>query len=112
MGNLPLTLAGYVTRRIYRSSNDGTSPYVLVGELSNAGSSSVRSFTDSGATLVRGTLAAETFGVTRPRLNASLVIDPGAVIKLEASRIEATFGANIIAEGTDGNAGRVHQQIG
>ena len=46
---------------------------------------------------------AETFGVFRPRLNASLVIDPGAVIKLEAARIEATFGANVIAEGTDGN---------
>ena len=30
------------------------------------------------------------------------MIDPGAVIKLEAARIEATFGANIIAEGTDG----------
>lgn len=101
LSNLPLTLAGYVSRRIYRSSNDGTSPYVLVGELSDAGSSTVRTFTDTGNTLGR-TLAAEALGVTRPRLNASLVIDPGAIIKLEASRIEATFGANIIAEGTDG----------
>jgi hypothetical protein len=99
--NLPLTLAGYTSRRIYRSSGDGTSPYVLVGELSDAGSSAVRTFTDVGSTLGR-TLAAEALGVTRPRLNASLVIDPGAIIKLEASRIEAMFGANIIAEGTDG----------
>ena len=41
-------------------------------------------------------------GSSGPRINASLVIDPGAVIKLEAARIEATFGANIMAEGTDG----------
>ena len=41
LSNLPLTLSGYVTRRIYRSSNDGSAPYVLVGQLSNAGSSSV-----------------------------------------------------------------------
>ncbi|MEZ6078175.1 MAG: hypothetical protein R3C56_21620 [Pirellulaceae bacterium] len=34
------------------------------------------------------TLAAEALGVTRPRLNASLVIDPGAIIKLEARALK------------------------
>ncbi len=99
--NLPLTLTGYVGRRIYRSSNGGTSPYQLVGELLDAGNSTTTAFSDTGAT-IGGTLSAESFGVKRPRLNASLVIDPGTVLKLEAARIEATFGANIIAEGTDG----------
>lgn len=40
--------------------------------------------------------------VKTPRLSASLVIDPGMVIKFEAARIEAQMGANIIAEGVDG----------
>ncbi len=101
LGQLPSTLAGYVGRRIYRSANDGTAPYVLVGELLDSNSIGINSFLDDGSTL-GGTLAAENFGVKRPRINASLVIDPGNVIKLEGSRIEATFGANVIAEGIDG----------
>ena len=101
LSNLPLTLDGYVSRRIYRSSDDGSSPYALVGELSNTDSAGVQSFTDVGNAPGQA-LAAETLGVKRPRVNASLVIDPGAILKLEASRIEATFGANIIAEGIDG----------
>ncbi len=35
----------------------------------------------------------------RSRLDASLVIDPGTVIKLDGARIEARFGANLFAEG-------------
>ena len=101
LGNLPRTLADYVGRRIYRSADGGTSPYQLVGELLDSSNSNTTTFTDSGASL-GGTLSAESLGVKRPRLNASLVIDPGLVIKLEAARIEATFGANLIAEGTDG----------
>ncbi|GAB5405863.1 MAG: hypothetical protein Aurels2KO_40940 [Aureliella sp.] len=99
--NLPPTLPGYVGRRIYRSSNGGTSPYVLIADLPNSTSSGLTVHVDDGSDL--GTqLSAESLGVQRPRLGASLVIDPGAVIKLESARIEATFGANIIAEGTDG----------
>ncbi|MBX3420874.1 MAG: tandem-95 repeat protein [Pirellulaceae bacterium] len=40
--------------------------------------------------------------IKTPRLSASLVIDPGIVLKMEAARIEAQMGANIIAEGVDG----------
>lgn len=101
LSNLPLTSAGYVGRRIYRSANGGLSPYVRVGELLDAGNSTTTTFVDNG-TVNGPILAAESLGVKRPRLNASLVIDPGTVLKLEAARIEATFGANIIAEGTDG----------
>ncbi len=97
---LPATSAGFVARRIYRSSANGSGPYVLIGELPN--SAPVSSFVDTGATL-GSELSVEAFGVKRPRLSASLVIDPGMVIKLEAARIEAQFGTNIIAEGVDGS---------
>jgi subtilisin family serine protease len=40
--------------------------------------------------------------VKTPRLSGSLVVDPGMVLKIEAARIEAQMGANIIAEGLDG----------
>ncbi|MCA9132998.1 MAG: hypothetical protein KDA45_07575, partial [Planctomycetales bacterium] len=101
LANLPLTLAGYAGRRIYRSAAGGTAPYVLVGELLDTNQAATTTFVDNG-TVRGGQLSAESFGVKRPRLNASLVIDPGTVLKLESARIEATIGANIIAEGTDG----------
>jgi large repetitive protein len=41
-------------------------------------------------------------GVVRARPSGRLMIDPGSVIKLEGARIEATFGAQLIAEGYDG----------
>ncbi|RMF42904.1 MAG: tandem-95 repeat protein, partial [Planctomycetota bacterium] len=101
LDQLPATLAGYVSRRIYRSSPNGQGPYFLVGELPDSTSSSVTTFVDDGS-VTGARLSAETLAVKRPRVNASLVIDPGTVVKLEASRIEATFGATILAEGTDG----------
>lgn len=99
--NLPTTLDGYTGRRLYRSSNGGVSPYVLVADLPDSTSSTTTTVIDDG-TLVGGSLQPESLGITRPRINASLVFDPGTVVKLEGARIEATFGANIIAEGSDG----------
>ena len=99
LDNLPLTLPGYVGRRIYRSLNSGA--FVRVADLPDSSFTGVRQFTDTGATL-GGALSVESLAIKRPRATASLVVDPGAVIKLEGARIEATFGANILAEGTDG----------
>ncbi|HBE71346.1 MAG TPA: hypothetical protein DDW52_24635, partial [Planctomycetaceae bacterium] len=99
--NLPLTLDGYSGRRIYRSADGGVGPWTLVGELPNSTSSTTTVFFDDGSDL-GVSLSPESLGVQRPRLSASLVVDPGSVIKLESARIEATFGANIIAEGQDG----------
>lgn len=99
LDQLPLTLPGYVARRIYRSVNGGA--YVRVAELLDSNAIGQTTYIDNGSTL-GGSLSPETLGVKRPRINASLVIDPGTVLKLEASRIEATFGAHITAEGTDG----------
>ena len=39
---------------------------------------------------------------SRSRPDASLVIDPGTVVKIDGSRIEARFGGNLIAEGIPG----------
>jgi hypothetical protein len=97
LDNLPRTLAGFVGRRVYRSANGGGSPFQLIADLQDGNTT----FLDTGASLT-GSLAPESLGVQRPRLNASLVIDPGMVIKSEAARIELTFGANLIAEGLDG----------
>ena len=101
LSNLPRTLPEYVSRRIYRSANGGTAPFRLVGELPDSSNANTLTFVDTGA-IAGPILSAEAFGVTRPRLNGSLVIDPGAVVKLDSARIELTFGASLIAEGTDG----------
>ncbi len=100
LNQLPPTQAGFAGRRIYRSSPGGSGPYILVAELPDSTNIGTTTFTDDGSDL-GSELAAESLGIKRPRLGASLVIDPGSVIKLEAARIEATFGANIIAEGDD-----------
>ena len=87
----------FVSRRLYRASVDPVTneplEFTLVAQL-NASSTT---FQDLAAA---GTLELATTGpVLRSRLDASLVIDPGTVIKLDGSRIEARFGANIVAEG-------------
>ena len=65
LDNLPLTLDGYVGRRIYRSADGGIAPYVLVGELLDSTNPATTTFVDTGAS--GQTLTAESFGVRRPR---------------------------------------------
>ena len=97
---LPQPIPGYVARRVYRSANNGSGPYSLIAELPNATMSNLASLTDNGF-VTGAALSPESLAVKRPRLNSSLVIDPGSVLKLEGSCIEATFGTRIIAEGTE-----------
>lgn len=88
----------FVTRRLYRSAAGGAGPYTLVAILDRTSPN----FVDVGQSL-GGTLSnSSATQVKRPRLNASLVVDPGIVLKMEAARIEAQMGANIIVEGVDG----------
>jgi len=95
MTNLPAVPEGYVGRRIYRSAVGGAGPYVLAATVDSANSV----FVDNGATV--GTpLSIETFGNLRPTLSASVVVDPGMIVKLEGARIELGQTANLIAEGT------------
>ncbi len=99
--NLPALQTGYSKVRLYRSSVGSVGPYTLVTELTgNSYLDTGTNLQDSSGSAIR--LPAEAFGSVRPRLDASLVVDPGTVVKLEGSRIEVEQGANLIAEGTDG----------
>ncbi len=98
---LPSITGGYSFVRVYRSDISGSTSnaYVLVAQLD----STQLSFVDRGQDL-GGRLSVPTVPATaalRPRLDASLVIDPGAVLKMEGARIELGQGVQFIAEGTD-----------
>ncbi|MCR9297146.1 MAG: hypothetical protein NXI32_30980, partial [bacterium] len=95
--NLPGVQAGFSSVNVYRSAAGGQGPYDLIGSY-EAGQTS---FLDIGNDLGQ-TLAAETQGNLRPRPDASLVVDPGSIIKLEGSRIELEPGTTLLAEGIDG----------
>ena len=99
--NLPALQLGYASRRIYRSSPSGAGTFRLITQINNPNSTS---YLDNGSSL-QGTLSVESLGNIRPRLDASLAIDPGTIIKLEGARIEIGHSAQLLAEGVDG--GRV-----
>ncbi len=99
LGNIvrPNASSGFDQIRIYRSASDAVGPYNLAGEIAATDTSFLDSGDDLGVTL-----SPVSFGVARARTNARLSIDPGTVVKLEGSRIETTFGAQLIAEGLAG----------
>ncbi len=98
LSNLPLPSSNFERIRIYRSQDDGAGPFYLAGDVPATQSA----FTDSGAVQPDQILRPESFGVVRARTDARLAVDPGTIVKLEGTRIETTFGAQFIAEGTDG----------
>ena len=89
-----------VARRLYRATvvNGVVGTFQLVGDL-NASSTT---YTDRVA--VGGSPLSLDASPLRARLDASLVIDPSTVLKVDAARIEARFGATLIAEGQSGNS--------
>ncbi len=102
LNQLPLVPNGsnFVSRRLYRAPVDpGTGlpgEFRLVAQLNASSSTHV----DREA---EGTLAlSDDDVVLRSRLDGRLSIDPGTVVKLKGSRIEARFGATLIAEGAPG----------
>lgn len=95
--SLPAAPAEYVGRRIYRSDATGTGTYTLIGQLGR----SETAFLDDGTDKAR-VLDTSIASRNRPRFDARLSIDPGVVVKLEGSRIEAELGAQFIAEGAAG----------
>jgi hypothetical protein len=84
----------YVGRRLYRSDRAGIGPYRLVAQIN----ATATTFTDNG-TVTGGELVELTTKI-RPRLDGSLVIDPGSVIKNRGSRIEVRDGGVLMAEGS------------
>jgi len=96
LSDLPQAPLDYSARRIYRSSNAGDGPYTLVAELNTT----VSTFEDTGES--RGNLLNETDPAQRPRLDASLVVDPSVIVKLDGARIDVGIGAQMVAEGHNG----------
>ncbi|MGB7342821.1 MAG: hypothetical protein WBD20_01290, partial [Pirellulaceae bacterium] len=97
LSQLPTVAAGtdFVSRRLYRAEvfNGIPGQFSLVAQLN----ASNTSYIDTAAA---GVSPLSTEGAAlRSRLDASLVIDPGTVVKLDGARIEARFGANFVAEG-------------
>ncbi|MFN9551699.1 MAG: hypothetical protein ACK56Q_15610, partial [Pirellulaceae bacterium] len=101
ISNIPLTQEGYAGRRIYRSAPGGSGPFVLVAQWMDSNQAFLSQLTDRGSNLGT-TLAPTSLGNLRARLDASLVVDPGTVVKMEGARFEVGFGAQMLAEGTDG----------
>jgi hypothetical protein len=104
LAQLP-TLAGdspFVARRIYRQTGATSSDWTFVGQAAATDTT----FVDRGAPLnfVRTISDAliTSNSVLRPRVDASLRIDPNIVVKLDAARIEVGMGATLIAEGLAG----------
>ncbi|MEM9589364.1 MAG: peptidase, partial [Planctomycetota bacterium] len=100
LSQLPAVSAGsdFVSRRLYRAEIDPLTnlpgEFRLVAQL-NASSTS---FVDRAS---EGTTPLESEGESlQSRLDASLRLDPGTVLKIDGARIESRFGANLIAEGT------------
>jgi hypothetical protein len=93
LSNLPVGV-----NRIYRSSADGAGPYTLVASFSGANPSS---FVDIGGSL--GGILADNLDRFQSRVDARLAIDPGTIVKTQGSRLEASLGGQLIAEGSNGN---------
>ncbi|TWU66701.1 tandem-95 repeat protein [Crateriforma conspicua] len=96
--NLPTAPSSFAGRRLYRL-NPGTMEYEFVASLDRG----TTSFLDTGETR-GGVLPGNGMNDTTllPRFDARLAVDPGIVVKMLGARIEATFGADFIAEGVDG----------
>ncbi len=95
---IPETTGEFVARRIYRSDDGG--PFRLVADLDR----SAEIYVDKLAAPADNAATVDpTFGfLNRSRPDASLIVDPGTIIKSDTARIELGFGATLIAEGTEG----------
>lgn len=98
---LPPAPTGFIARRLYRSESNGlpTGEYRLVAQL-NTSSITYTDVGNPGGILLDQSGAAA--NLRRARLDASLVIDPNIIVKLVGARIEVGMGAQLVAEGRDG----------
>lgn len=99
LNNLPAASAPFSGRRLYRSDGinlGGAGDYTLVAQLDASGPT----YLDDGTTSV-GTLVPQT-NVLLARTDASLIIDPGVVVKSNAASIQVENSAQLIAEGVEG----------
>lgn len=103
--DIPVAPDGFVGTNVYR--RDPTSgDYFLIAEL-RLGETSL--LDDNRDQSLDGSLLGRKLGANADngskllaRFDARLTIDPGTILKLGTARIEATFGADFYAEGTEG----------
>ncbi|MCG8649021.1 MAG: cyclic nucleotide-binding protein, partial [Pirellulales bacterium] len=90
----------FVSRRLYRATVDPATnlpgQFTLVSQL-NASDTSFVDRVASGSSVL-----SEEDVVLRARLDARLAVDPVTIVKVNGARIEARFGANLLAEGAPG----------
>ncbi len=93
--SLPQVVPGgaYLSRRLYRATAGPNPEYRLVADLDG----STRNFTDRGA--AGDSVLDLTRQGVRGRLDASLVMDPGLIMKFRGTRIELGQGTQLLAEG-------------
>ena len=102
LDNLPTATLDYVGRKLYRRDNNqvngsGSPVYRLVANLNRDDNQ----YFDNGSTIAGGLQTLGLTSVSRARRDASLVIDPGTVIKALGGRIEVGISATLLAEGTE-----------
>lgn len=90
LDNLPTATGNYVSRRLYRSTTDGS--YERVADLNANDETYVDDGTTRGGDLVEYPL---NFSA---RLDASLVVGEGVVVKLDGAYIDVGLGAQLYAE--------------
>ncbi len=91
---IPAATGAFIARRLYRSSGGS---FQLVAELDK----STASYVDRLANPLTPFVTAAG-SITRGRPDASLVFDPGMIVKSQSTRIELGLGTTLIAEGTPG----------
>jgi hypothetical protein len=96
-------LGEHLVWRLYRSQPNARGPYLRVVERP----ATEFTYDDDGDFNDPGEIAGLTFRgnfvrVERGRLDARLKVDPNVIVKTEGARIEVSLGAQIIAEGRDG----------
>ncbi|XZE35954.1 Ig-like domain-containing protein [Pirellulaceae bacterium SH501] len=102
LDNLPTATLDYVGRKLYRRDNNqvdggGAPVYRLVANLNRDDNQ----YFDAGGTIAGGLQTLGLNSVSRARRDASLVVDPGTVIKALGGRIEVGISATLLAEGTE-----------
>ncbi len=101
---LPLINRGtdYVSRRLYRAEASANPEFRLVADLGASAASFIDDLALDAGSPGLVTLDLNRTG-TRGRLDGSLVMDPGIVMKLSGSRIELQPGSVMLAEGDGSN---------
>ncbi len=100
LANLPIPTGEFVARRLYRRIDTGE--FTLVDQIPAQVTTYVDRNLPRSGTLQSLRVLATPSSVARPRLDASLTIDPSIIVKNDGARIEVGIGAQLLAEAVAG----------